>query len=76
MGIWTLLATTDGHDRKAFFEGQKPSEDERFEGPPFRLGDIMSGRRFNEILGVHKTYGDPFPDFKDPFHPIRAFFDA
>ena len=76
LGIWTLLATTDGHDRKAFFEGKKPTEDERFEGPPFRLGDLMSGRRFNEILSVHKTYEDPFPDFKDPFHPIRAFFDA
>ena len=76
LGIWTLLATTDGHDRKAFFERQKPSEDERFEGPPFRLGDIMSGRRFNEILSVHKTYGDPFPAFKDPYHPIRAFFDS
>ena len=44
LGIWKLLATTNGHDRKTFFEGKKLTEDERFEGPPFRLGDIISGR--------------------------------
>ena len=36
----------------------------------------MSRRRFDEILGVHKTYITPFPAYKDGFHPIQEFIAA
>ena len=76
LGLWVLMPTTDGHDRKHFFESKKAGADDRFDGPPFRLNDLMSRRRFDEILRVHKTYSQIFPEFKDRFHPVRQFLDA
>ena len=76
LGLWMMMSTTDGHERKHFFESNKAGTDERFDGPPFRLNDLMSGRRFDEILRVHKTYSQITPQFKDRFHPVRQFLDA
>jgi hypothetical protein len=49
LGIWHLLVTTDGHDRQSFWstnDGDNP----HFKGAPFRLNNLMSRTRFEEIL--------------------------
>ena len=57
-----------------FFQVAKENEDIRFDGAPFRLNDIMSQRRFEEILSVHVTHTTEQPSYVDPFHPVREFF--
>ena len=76
IGCWILLSTTDGYDRRAFFKKASTKEDVRFDGAPFRLNDVMSRRRFEEILSVHCTYSKPYPEYKDDFHPIQELIDA
>jgi hypothetical protein len=75
LGIWHLLATTDGHDRRSFWS-TNVNEDPRFKGAPFRLNDIMSRTRFEEILEVTTYFDHPWPAFKDDFHPIRQLVKA
>ena len=58
------------------FQVPKEDEDVRFDGAPFRLNDIMSRRRFEEILSVHVTHTAEQPSCVDPFHPDRDLFDA
>ena len=74
--MWLLLATTDGHCRNDFWKKPTSTEDVRFEGAPFRLNDIITRARFNEILKVHTTQIDPFPAYHDPFHPVRNYIKA
>ena len=76
LGIWMLLATTDGHQRDDFWKTLTSQEDCRFEGAPFRLNDLLSKRRFNQILMYHQTYEDNPPDYKDSFYPICKFIKA
>ena len=76
LGIWMLLATTDGWERRAFWEIPKADDDTRYDGAPFCLNDIMSRRRFEEILGIHCTYNKEYPAYTDRFHPIRDFVKA
>jgi hypothetical protein len=75
IGIWTLLATTDGHDHRSFWSTETKN-DPCFKGAPFRLNDIMSRTRFEEILAVHTLFNTPFPNYKDDFHPVRGFINA
>jgi hypothetical protein len=51
MGIRHLLATTNGHDRRSF-RSTNDRNGPRFKGAPFRLNDLMSRPRFEEILDV------------------------
>lgn len=74
--MWLLLATTDGHSRNDFWKKPTSTKDIRFEGTPFRLNDIITRARFNEILKVHTTQIDPFPTYHDPFHPVRNYLKA
>jgi hypothetical protein len=60
----------DGHDRRSFWS-TSINEDVRFEGAPFRLNDIMSRTRFEEILELSAYHNLPWPVFKDDFHPVR-----
>ena len=75
LGIWHLLATTDGHDRRSFWSTNE-SDDRRFKGAPFRLNDLMSRTRFEEILDAITYFNLPYPAFKDDFHPIRQLVKA
>ena len=68
MGMWFLLATTNGHVRDEFWE--RSQKDRRFDGAPFLLDDLMSKTRFNYILGRLKLFSLPYPSFKDLFHPV------
>ena len=79
LGIWELLATTEGHSRSAFWRKDVTCDyapDHRFEGAPFRLFDLMSYNRFTEILEVHTLYDEPLrTDFVDRFAQERSSFD-
>ena len=80
LGIWELLATTEGHSRSAFWRKDVTCDyapDHRFEGAPFRLFDLMSYNRFTEILEVHTLYDEPLrTDFVDRFAHVRHFIAA
>lgn len=79
IGIWLVLATTEGHKRSAFWRQDVTCEyapDHRFEGAPFRLFDVMSARRFNEILEVHTLFARTFPTYTDRFFHVREFIMA
>jgi hypothetical protein len=75
LSIWHLLATTDGHDRRSFWS-TNDGDDPRFKGAPFRLNDLMSRSRFEEILEVTSYFNLPYPAFNDDFHPIRQLLKA
>jgi hypothetical protein len=75
LGIWHLLATTDGHDRRSFWS-TNDTDDRRFTGAPFRLNDLMSRTRFEEILDASSYNNLPYPAFKDDFHPVRSLIKA
>jgi hypothetical protein len=75
LGLWHLLATTNGHDHRSFWSTNS-SDDPRFKGAPFTLNDLMSRTRFEEILHVTTYYDLPYPAFKDDFHPIRQLIKA
>jgi hypothetical protein len=75
LGIWHLLATTNGHDRRSFWS-TNDVDDPRFKGSPFRLNDLMSRTRFEEILEVTSYFNLPYPAFKDDFHPVRQIVKA
>ncbi len=76
LGIWILLSTRDRHLRRDFWKIAKKEEDICFNGAPFRFNDIMSYRRFQEILSVHRTYNTEYPPYKDCFHPVQDFLNA
>lgn len=75
IGIWLVMSySSPGNlDRREFWAKTKPS---REGGAPFRLNDLMSGRRFEEICGaLSYTSLDP-PAFKDKFWEIREMVQA
>ena len=79
IGVWMILATTEGHNRRAFWKQDvtlSSSTDHRFEGAPFRLYDIMARTRFDEILEAHTLYSKPYPSHQDKFHPVRELIFA
>jgi len=67
LGIWLLLATMNGFGREEFWS-EKPVD--RRSGAPYRFNDLMSGRRFNEIL-ANLCYTDrEAPPFRDRFWEV------
>ena len=68
LGIWLLLATMNGFSRVEFWS-EKPID--RRNGAPYRFNDLMSGRRFSEIL-TNLCYTDrQAPSFCDRFWEVR-----
>ena len=49
IGLWVLMSTVDGSDRRSFWSSKEVNI---YEGAPFRLMKFMSQNRFEEILGV------------------------
>ena len=47
IGVWLLMSTLHGPDRAAFWS---LTDINRFHGAPWRLGDLMSRKRFDAIL--------------------------
>ena len=74
MGIWILLATTSGHQRKDFWKNGKV--DCRFGGAPFTVNDLMSAQRFEFITRTLKYFTEDMLPYQDKFHPICELQDA
>jgi len=55
LGIWFLIATTSGSERRDFWSMAPPN---RFKGAPFRVNDVMARDRFEAILSA-LTYCSP-----------------
>ncbi len=52
-------------------------EIDKFDGAPFRLGDVMTFARFNAIDKAIRYTNQPVPtDFEDKFHDVRQLIDA
>ena len=68
IGVWVLISTVDGSDRRAFWSTKKVDV---FDGAPFRVTPYMSRRRFELILyNLGYTKDDP-PQYKDRFWEVR-----
>jgi hypothetical protein len=74
LGLWFLVATTSGCDRRAFCSTDPV---DRFGGAPFRLNDLMSRCPFEAVLQALAHHKDPPPaGAKDPSHWIRGLQKA
>ena len=68
IGVWVLISTVDGSDRRAFWSTKKVDV---FDGAPFHVTPYMSRRRFELILyNLGYTKDDP-PQYKDRFWEVR-----
>lgn len=73
LGIWFLIATIEGPSRRDFFSSSLISI---FSGAPFRVNELMSRNRFEDILySLDYTLNDP-PAYLDRFFYIRDLQDA
>lgn len=71
VGIWFLMATIEGCHRRDYWS-TKPVD--RFEGAPFRVNDLMSRERFDDILKNLKYV--PAIDPSDKFREVRGIIEA
>ena len=65
IGLWLVMATTEGNKRDDFWSSKPVSI---FEGALYRFNSIMSGRRFNLIVSSLKLTASPPPSFQDRFY--------
>ena len=73
VGIWLLMATIVGPQRRDFWSKKTVN---RFDGAPFRLNDLMSRNRFEEILrNLAFTKNQP-PAYVDRFWQVRDILQA
>ena len=75
IGLWFILsyASPGNLNRAEFWSLKAPN---REGGAPFRLNDLMSGRRFEEIIGALAFTDLEPPSFKDKFWEIRQMVKA
>ena len=72
IGIWILMSTVDGADRRSFWSTNKLDP---FHGAPFRVTSYMSRRRFDSILtNLGYTKEDP-PSYRDRFWEVRPMLE-
>jgi Transposase IS4 len=73
LGLWFLMATIQGPTRAEFWKKEGIS---LFSGAPFRLGEMMTRNRFDDILkSIGFTNQNP-PNYVDKFFPIRDLVTA
>ena len=68
LGIWLLLSTIGGFRRSDFWCSKSI---DRRKGAPYRFNDLMSGRRFEEILQNLVFTDEEPPPYKDRFWEAR-----
>jgi len=73
LGIWFLIATTEGSSRHDFWSSLAV---DRFKGAPFRVNDLMSRDRFDDILGALTYNSTARPAYQDKFWEIRDLIEA
>ena len=69
IGIWVLMSTVDGADRRTFWSTKTV---DAFEGAPFRLTPFMSCRRFEKILNNLRYTKEEVPEFRDRFWEVQS----
>ena len=75
IGIWFIITkASPGKMPTSEFWSKSPVT--RKEGAPFRLHDLMSGRRFSDITAALSFTADDPPQYKDPFWEIRSIIKA
>jgi Transposase IS4 len=73
LGLWFVMATTEGCQRRDFWSTTPIS---MYEGAPFRFNDLgISRNRFEEILGA-LTFTDQAIDINDRFTYVRQMVDC
>ena len=70
LGIW-LVITRSSPANMARTEFWSKTDVCRKSGAPFRLNDLMSGRRFDEITKGLSYVSKEAPPYKDPFWEVR-----
>lgn len=73
IGLWLLMSTIQGPERHDFW---KTNDIDVHDGAPFRLNNLMSRNRFDEILAALTLTDIPPPQYKDRFHYVRQLIDA
>ena len=73
IGIWLLIATVIGPERKEFWS-TKPVNP--FEGAPFRVDGLMSRKRFDDILHALTLTDRNHPQHRDKFFYVRQMIAA
>ena len=73
MGLWVLISTVDGSDRRSFWSSKSVN---MYEGAPFRLGNYMTRTRFEEILSSLCYTDESPPTLLDRFWEIRRLIVA
>ena len=73
IGLWVLMSTVDGSDRRAFWSTH---EIDIFEGAPFHLACFMTWNRFENILNNMKYTSTCTPSFHDCFWEVRYMLDC
>ena len=70
IGIWFVISYSSPGclNRREYWSSTKPN---REGGAPFRLNDIMSGRRFEEIVQALCFTNMEAPSFRDKFWEVR-----
>ena len=69
IGIWVLMSSVDGADRRSFWLMKTV---DAFEGAPFHLTPFMSCRRFENILNNLGYTKEEVPEFRDHFWEVRS----
>jgi hypothetical protein len=73
IGLWHLMATIMGPERHDFW---KVSEIDVHDGAPFRLNNLMSRNRFDDILNNMVFTNVVPPAYKDRFHHVRQMIEC
>ena len=73
IGVWLLMSTLHGPDRGAFWS---LTDINRFHGAPWRLGDLMSRKRFDAILRSIFYTDQEKPAYRDKFWEVRQMIVA
>jgi hypothetical protein len=73
IGIWFLMATTQGTKRHDFWSVAPTNI---FDNASFRLNHLMSRDRFDSILKPLGYTICPAPDYPDRFHEVREMIEA
>ena len=73
IGVWLLMSTLHGPDRAAFWS---LTDINRFHGAPWRLGDLMSRKRFDAILRSIFYTDQEKPAYRDKFWEVRQMIVA
>ena len=73
VGLWLLMSTVAiGCDRSSYWDSSLPS---MWKGAPFRLGEYMSGWKFEAIIAALRFTDIPYPSYTDKFHEVRQMVE-